>query len=246
MQRNRGGIAMKTLFSLLVSLLLAVVSPAGLAAEADAKWNAADGEHIAALKFPGDAKAGKEGYYFCVECHLARGGGRIDGKVPQLAGQLRTVLIKQISDIRTGRRDNASMHPSAKDLADAQEVADVAAYIETLCIPGTHGTYEAPDAVKRMAAGVTLYEKDCVVCHGANGAGDKDKFYPMVAGQHYKYLLRQLTEIRDGKRRNAHPEMIKVVAPYSNDQLVELAAYQASLATPGTVCKGGPPTVKKK
>jgi cytochrome c553 len=27
----------------------------------------------------------------------------------------------------------------------------------------------------------------------------------VIAGQHYKYLLRQMTEIRDGHRRNANP-----------------------------------------
>ena len=39
----------------------------------------------------------------------------------------------------------------------------------------------------------------------------------MIAGQHYKYLLRQMTEIRDGKRRNANPDMVKVIKPYTND-----------------------------
>lgn len=53
----------------------------------------------------------------------------------------------------------------------------------------------------------------------------------MIAGQHYKYLLRQMIEIRDGKRRNSHPEMVRVIAKYDNAQLVAIAAYQAMLAT---------------
>ena len=36
----------------------------------------------------------------------------------------------------------------------------------------------------------------------------------MIAGQHYKYLLRQMTEIRDGKRRNANPDMVKIIKKY--------------------------------
>ena len=48
-------------------------------------------------------------------------------------------------------------------------------------------------------------------CHGVNGEGNKEKFYPVIAGQHYKYLLRQMTEIRDGKRRNANPDMVKII-----------------------------------
>jgi cytochrome c553 len=82
----------------------------------------------------------------------------------------------------------------------------------------------------------TLYEKQCKECHGANGEGDKAKFYPVIAGQHYKYLLRQMTEIRDGHRRNANPDMVKVIKPYTDDQLVAISAYQASLKMPGSMC----------
>ena len=82
-----------------------------------------------------------------------------------------------------------------------------------------------------------MYEKECLECHGKNGEGNKEKFYPVIAGQHYKYLLRQMTEIRDGHRRNANPDMVKVIKPYTNDQLISISAYQASLQMPGAMCK---------
>ncbi len=88
----------------------------------------------------------------------------------------------------------------------------------------------------QVAKGKDLYEKQCKECHGANGEGDKAKFYPVIAGQHYKYLLRQMTEIRDGHRRNANPDMVKVIKPYTDDQLVAISAYQASLKMPGSMC----------
>ena len=53
----------------------------------------------------------------------------------------------------------------------------------------------------------------------------------MIAGQHCKYLLRQMIDIRDGKRRNSHPDMIRVIAKYNDAQLVAIAAYQAMLVT---------------
>ena len=93
------------------------------------------------------------------------------------------------------------------------------------------------DVGKQIAAGKDLYEKQCKECHGANGEGNKEKFYPVIAGQHYKYLLRQMTEIRDGHRRNANPDMVKVIKPYTNDQLVAISAYQSSLVMPGNMCK---------
>jgi cytochrome c553 len=212
----------------------------------DYKWNAQEGEKIEALQKKGDAKAGKEGYEICGACHLPSGAGRPDGTFPQLAGQHTTVLIKQMADIREGLRDNPTMYPFAKELTDAQELANVSAYIEKLCIPVDHGMYEGPDAVKQVAAGKDLYEKQCKECHGANGEGLKEKFYPVIAGQHYKYLLRQMTDIRDGKRRNANPDMVKIIKPYTNEQLVAISAYQSSLVMPGNMCKPKAGAAKKK
>jgi len=212
----------------------------------DYKWNAQEGEKIEALQKKGDAKAGKEGYEICGACHLPSGAGRPDGTFPQLAGQHTTVLIKQMADIREGLRDNPTMYPFAKELVDAQELANVSAYIQSLCIPIDHGMYEGPDAAKQIAAGKDLYEKQCKECHGATGEGNKEKFYPVIAGQHYKYLLRQMTEIRDGKRRNANPDMVKIIKPYTNEQLIAISAYQSSLSMPGAMCKAGPAKGKKK
>lgn len=203
----------------------------------DYQWAKMEGEFKAALSAKGDPKAGRDGYEICSACHLPSGAGRPDGTFPQLAGQHTTVLIKQMADIRMGLRDNPTMYPFAKELTDPQELANVAAYIQSLCIPTDHGKYEGPDAAQQIAKGKELYEKQCKECHGPNGEGNKEKFYPVIAGQHYKYLLRQMTEIRDGKRRNANPDMVKVIKPYTDDQLVAISAYQASLTMPGAMCK---------
>ena len=212
----------------------------------DYNWNAQEGEKIEALKLKGNAKEGKEGYEVCGACHLPSGAGRPDGTFPQLAGQHTTVLIKQMADIRAGLRDNPTMYPFAKELTDAQELANVSAYIEGLCIPVDHGKYEGPDAAKQIADGKAMYEKECIECHKANGEGVKEKFYPVLAGQHYKYLLRQMTEIRDGHRRNANPDMVTIIKKYDNAQLVAISAYQASLTMPGSMCKAGPAKPAKK
>jgi cytochrome c553 len=41
-----------------------------------------------------------------------------------------------------------------------------------------------------------------------------------------------MTDIRDGKRSNAPPEMVRVVKKYNYDQLLAISAYMASLTTP--------------
>lgn len=205
-------------------------------------WNdPSGGEKIEALHKKGDVVNGKDAYEICGACHLPSGAGRPDGTFPQLAGQHATVIIKQIADIRAGLRDNPTMYPFAQSLTDAQELADVAAYIQTLCIPTDHGKGTGDAAL--LAKGKELYVKECTSCHGANGEGDSKKFYPVLAGQHYKYLLRQVTEIRDGKRRNANPDMVKIVKKYSDKDLDAVVEYMSSISMPGSMCKAG---AKKK
>jgi len=46
-----------------------------------------------------------------------------------------------------------------------------------------------------------------------------------------------MTDIRDGRRPNSSPEMLKLISRYDDDQLLAIAAYQSSLATPGRTCR---------
>lgn len=203
------------------------------------KWNAQEGEKLEALKLKGDAKRGEDSYEVCSACHLPSGAGRPDGTFPQLAGQHATVLIKQMADIRMGLRDNPIMYPFAITLTDPQELADTAAYIQTMKIPRDNGKGPGTD----LENGKKLYLRDCQVCHGPNGEGQKDKFYPVLAGQHYQYMLRQATQIRDGKRRNANPDMVKVIKAYSDKEIDAIVDYMSRLLMPEQTQK--PQTQKK-
>lgn len=207
-------------------------------------WQALAGEKNAALERKGDRKRGEKLYALCRSCHLPSGGGPSDGSIPQLAGQHSSVLIKQMADIRGGLRHNPAMYPFAAVLTDPQDLADLAAYLEGLCIPLEHGQYDGQDATQQLATGRELYERECRVCHGPRGEGSRHKLYPVIAGQHYRYLLQQMTEIRDGKRPNADPGMVSVIARYNDDQLLAISAYQASLVMPGRMCRARTPVRK--
>jgi cytochrome c553 len=54
----------------------------------------------------------------------------------------------------------------------------------------------------------------------------------MVAAQHYLYMLRQMEQIKDGKRRNAHPKMVKIIKAHSEPDLRALADYMSRLPAP--------------
>jgi cytochrome c553 len=177
-----------------------------------------------ALALEGDLDSGRRIYRSCAVCHLEDGRGRPDGTFPQLAGQHRSVLIKQLVDIREGRRSNPIMAPYAEALIDAQEIADVAAFIAHLPAPAPAASNEAPNE-----AGRRLYERDCAACHGARGEGNAVAFVPVLAGQHAPYLLRQVRAIAAGRRDNAHPEMSRRVASYTDADLRAVVAYAATL-----------------
>ncbi len=99
---------------------------------ADTEWRSNVPEAIEAIRVQGDAEEGKDVYSICIPCHTPKAWGTQDGTFPQLAGQHKTVLIKQITDIRVGHRKHPTMNPFAAQLSGTQEIADVASYIRTL------------------------------------------------------------------------------------------------------------------
>lgn len=192
-------------------------------------WNEIKGELKTAMEATPDAKRGQAAFDQCVGCHRIEASGRSSGAYPRLSGQHATVLMKQIADVRSGRRSNPKMEPFVSDhVLDAFQIADVALYLSQLPIDKPNG--KGPGDL--IAKGKVLYDKDCADCHGGKGEGDGPRFYPMVAAQHYKYLLREVNFIRDGDRRNSNPEMVAVIKPYTSAELETVADYMASLAAP--------------
>jgi len=82
-------------------------------AEAPKDWNVAGGEKDEAMLLKPDLENGLDVYEVCAACHLPEGWGTKEGTFPQLAGQHRNVLIKQMADIRALNRDNPTMYPFA-------------------------------------------------------------------------------------------------------------------------------------
>lgn len=70
----------------------------------------------------------------------------------------------------------------------------------------------------------------CGLCHGSKGLGTTP-LYPNLAGQHEKYLLKQLHDIKRGELRSV-PEMKALLSALSAGELEELAAYYAKMQSP--------------
>lgn len=187
------------------------------------------GDLRAALDLQGDPVRGKAAFETCVGCHRPTAAGRSDGAIPRLSGQHREVIVKQVADIRDGRRLNPPMKPFVDSPEmSAQTLADIASYLQALPIIGNLGKGPG-NALER---GRALYARDCSGCHGAQGEGLAAAFLPMVAAQHYSYLLRELGLIRDGGRGNSNPVMAQLVKTYPPADLEAVADFVSRLPAP--------------
>jgi cytochrome c553 len=66
----------------------------------------------------------------------------------------------------------------------------------------------------------------CAACHGPTGAKPTAPENPILAGQHYDYLVRALSDYKSGKRNNAI--MKGFAGSLSKQDIQDLAAFFAS------------------
>jgi cytochrome c553 len=92
-------------------------------------------------------------------------------------------------------------------------------------------TAAAPAAKPDVAKGQAISTQVCAACHTADGSRGSPA-NPILAGQHYEYLVKQLQEFKAGKRNNAI--MKGFASTLSDDDMKNVAAFYASKsAKPG-------------
>jgi cytochrome c553 len=242
---------MKNLLSIIIVALFSIQAGAALAADAYQPkvygkkgyvWDEMTPERVAVLKMGGDPVKGKESFRGCQGCHKADAAGVTEGVYPRLTGQHTSVLIKQITEIRAGIRNNPKMLPFVEDPAIAmEEIGDIAAYLNSLTSVRENGK----GAEDMSAKGKKLYvDNKCSRCHGDHGQGDATKAFPVVAAQHYDYLIREMKWIRQGVRGNSHPEMVKAISKFSQADMEAVASYLSRLPDYRTVTTAAAPAAK--
>lgn len=85
---------------------------------------------VAAQVGAGDVAAGKAAAAACAACHGPTGVSS-NPMWPNLAGQQKAYLVKQMKDFRAGTRKDAVMENMAKNLSDA-DIENIAAYYNSL------------------------------------------------------------------------------------------------------------------
>ena len=187
-------------------------------------------ELVEAMALTPDATRGAPMFGACAECHGAGGAGTVEGSIPRIAGQHYTVLLKQLTDFRSGRRRNFRMGDQADrhHLAGAQDVADVAAYVSQLPAWGERGMGDGVNAT----AGAVLFGARCAACHGADGRGNAGRVVPRLAGQHYGYLVRQMYDAVDRRRPTLVQIHAREIQPLDFDQVRAIADYLSRIGPP--------------
>jgi cytochrome c553 len=243
---------MKKLFSIVIVLSISLQAAVAEAKDAYVPkvygnkhyvWDEMTPERIAVLKQTRDPVAGKESFRGCQGCHKADAAGVREGVYPRLTGQHASVLIKQITEIRAGIRKNPKMLPFVEDPAiSMEEIGNIAAYLSTLTSYRENG--KGPENLTEKGKKLFVANK-CSTCHGVNGEGNAEKSYPVVASQHYGYLIREMNLIRTGVRGNSNPDMVKAIAKFSQNDMDAVADYLSRLPDYRTLNAAPAPDVKK-
>jgi cytochrome c553 len=165
----------------------------------------------------------------CSTCHGPRGIST-SSEFPILAAQRKGYLAAQIDAFRKQTRAEKDAHDFMWGIAgrlDETIIDGIAAYYAAQ--PPAPGHTDDPALI---AKGKELFDKGlpdraipaCASCHGANGEGIAD--FPRLAGQHAKYVAKQLTYIQTLTR--AAPVMHGIVKDLTPDEMHAVAVYVQS------------------
>jgi cytochrome c553 len=148
---------------------------------------------------------GRRLYAPCVVCHQPSAWGSTDGTIPNLAGQQRRYLEKQLSLFRSGARVDTAMQlvTAHETFGNQQNIVALANYLSAL--DANPNPVKGPGQHLRM--GQELYAHICAACHGIDGRGHSANRVPRIAGQQYPYLSREIEAAATLHKEFLPPEM---------------------------------------
>jgi cytochrome c553 len=187
---------------------------------------------------------GQRLYAPCVVCHQPNAWGSLDGAIPNLAGQQKRYLEKQLAVFRSGARVDDAMQIIAahKVFDDQHNVAAVADYLSKL----EANPIPVEGSGEHLRLGQEIYAHICAACHGVDGRGAPANRVPRIAGQHYPYLQRQMEAAAALHKDLAPPEMTSALRGMGPQEKDALADYISRLGqSEGLLDSNRPSGVRK-
>jgi cytochrome c553 len=177
-----------------------------------------------------DIEAGKAKSAVCAACHGADGNSS-NPAWPSLAGQHASYTLKQLTDFKEGRRENATMSGMVATLSET-DMQDLAAYFESQTpkqVAADPELIETGESIYR--GGITeTHVAACMGCHAPSGKGNGPAGWPSLKGQHPEYIVAQLQAFKQGARNNDAGRMMRnVSARMSDREMQSVAAYIAGI-----------------
>jgi cytochrome c553 len=177
---------------------------------------------VAALAGVAAAQTLEERLQVCGSCHGETGSSKMEN-VPSLAGQPALFLTNQLILMREKLRPVEAMEPFVKGLKDDEIVALAEHYAKLTPEPGDEPVDQA-----LVARGAELTQQmHCASCHKAGYEGQEQM--PRLVPQRIDYLIKSLTEYRDGKRYGIDTSMNGVMYQVPDRDIRALAHYLGSL-----------------
>jgi len=161
----------------------------------------------------------------CVGCHGKDGHSEVL-IYPNLAKQHPEYIEKQLHNFKAGTRINVLMNAFAKTLTD-EEIKNIGAYFADPQAVASAKIRKpvAKIAISNEAIAGKAKAAACSACHGSDG-NSVVAMYPKLAGQSTTYLVKQLTEFKDGTRKNSI--MAGMAAGLSEQDRIDIASYFTS------------------
>jgi cytochrome c553 len=190
----------------------------------------------AALASGGDIEAGKTKAATCVACHGVDGNSAAP-TFPKLAGLGHKYLLKQMRDIRDGRRPVALMAGQVDNMTD-EDLSDIAAFYNAQARSGGSADPEKVNLGRKVyLAGIAERQVPaCSGCHSPTGNGNGPAGYPALSGQHADYIAAQLKMFRKGyedpagRTNGGDAKIMRTTAFQLSDMEIEaVASYIAGL-----------------
>lgn len=165
-----------------------------------------------------DIEAGHQKAAACIACHGPNGNSQVP-MFPVLAGQTARYLYLQLRDYKAGTRKNPMMSPMAANLSK-EDMQDLAAYFSEQKPLGI--AFVADPA--RVKLGFAKSEEVlCSMCHLGGMKGQNE--IPKLAGQHYDYIVKQLTDFKARNRTNDGGNMTAVAQTLSDEDIINISHY---------------------
>ena len=164
----------------------------------------------------------------CAACH-SNDGSRGSPANPILQGQHPEYLVKQLTEFKAGKRDNAIMRAMASALSEADMKNVAAFYASKQAKPGSAKNKELATLGEKIYRGgiADRAVPACTGCHGPTGAGIPVQ-YPRLGGQHADYIEAQLVAFRGGVRKN-NAVMTGVAAKLNDREIKAVSDYLTGL-----------------